>query len=77
MKLAFVFVMAGALAPCCLTAQETKIDSDMISGLGARNIGSAQMSGRVTSLRGAMKLAPHKWEFGYFCRLKESGNSSV
>ena len=50
MKLAFVFVIAGALAVSCLTAQETKIDSDTISGLGARNIGSAQMSGRVTSL---------------------------
>lgn len=38
------------LIPALLAAQELKIDSDTISGLGARNIGSAQMSGRVTSL---------------------------
>src|SRR5271155_2652488 len=38
------------LIPGLLAAQEIKIDSDTISGLGARNIGSAQMSGRVTSL---------------------------
>ncbi|HUJ32885.1 MAG TPA: hypothetical protein VLY23_16500 [Candidatus Acidoferrum sp.] len=31
-------------------AQDVKVDSDTISGLGARNIGSAEMSGRVTSL---------------------------
>jgi photosystem II stability/assembly factor-like uncharacterized protein len=29
-----------------------KVDSDTVSGLGARNIGSATMSGRVTSLAG-------------------------
>ena len=38
------------IAAACLSAQEIKFDSDTISGLGARNIGSAQMSGRVTSL---------------------------
>ena len=27
-----------------------KVDSDAISGLGARNIGSATMSGRITSI---------------------------
>jgi photosystem II stability/assembly factor-like uncharacterized protein len=32
------------------TAQEAKFDSDTISGLGARNIGSATMSGRVSSI---------------------------
>ena len=31
-------------------AQEVKFDSDTISGLGARNIGSATMSGRVAAL---------------------------
>src|SRR5213082_1038483 len=31
-------------------AQDTKFDSDTISGLGARNIGSAAMSGRVAAL---------------------------
>ncbi len=46
MKIAFLLVLATA----SLAAQEIKFDSDTISGLGARNIGSAQMSGRVTSL---------------------------
>src|SRR5256885_12028156 len=31
-------------------AQEAKFDSDTISGLGARNIGSAAMSGRVAAI---------------------------
>jgi len=31
-------------------AQDTKFDSDSISGLGARNIGSAAMSGRVAAV---------------------------
>src|SRR5690242_9755542 len=31
-------------------AQEAKFDSDSISGLGARNIGSAEMSGRVSAV---------------------------
>src|SRR2546430_10703056 len=31
-------------------AQEVKFDSDTISGLGARNIGSAAMSGRVAAI---------------------------
>src|SRR3989442_13789015 len=36
------------------TAQtpSVKVDSETISGLGARNIGSATMSGRVTSIDG-------------------------
>src|ERR1700731_4724171 len=33
-----------------LRAQEVKYDSDSISGLGARNIGSAAMSGRIAAL---------------------------
>jgi photosystem II stability/assembly factor-like uncharacterized protein len=33
-----------------LAGQEVKFDSDTISGLGARNIGSAEMSGRVAAL---------------------------
>jgi photosystem II stability/assembly factor-like uncharacterized protein len=31
-------------------AQDVKVDSDTISGLGARNIGSAEMSGRVAAV---------------------------
>jgi hypothetical protein len=34
----------------CVPAQEAKFDSDSISGLGARNIGSATMSGRVSAI---------------------------
>ncbi|HMD98292.1 MAG TPA: sialidase, partial [Terriglobia bacterium] len=33
-----------------LAGQEVKFDSDTISGLGARNIGSAEMSGRVAAV---------------------------
>jgi len=40
-----LMIFAGA-AP----AQEAKFDSDSISGLGARNIGSAAMSGRVSAI---------------------------
>jgi photosystem II stability/assembly factor-like uncharacterized protein len=36
----------------CVRSQEGKIDSDTISGLGARNIGSAEMSGRVAAVAG-------------------------
>ncbi len=49
----------GILIPCLLfclgaplAAQNAKFDSDTISGLGARNIGSAEMSGRVTTIAG-------------------------
>src|SRR5579871_6517969 len=42
-----VFLVIAALSA---SAQDIPFDSDTISGLGARNIGSAQMSGRVTSL---------------------------
>src|SRR5271163_4002149 len=42
-------VLAGIFVPAAL-AQEAKFDSDTISGLGARNIGSATMSGRVAAL---------------------------
>jgi photosystem II stability/assembly factor-like uncharacterized protein len=43
-------LIAGLIGATGLSAQEVKFDSDTISGLGARNIGSAEMSGRVTSL---------------------------
>jgi photosystem II stability/assembly factor-like uncharacterized protein len=41
-----LFVTAGA------QTSPVKVDSDTISGLGARNIGSAAMSGRITSVAG-------------------------
>ena len=44
-----VVLSAGRFAPGVL-AQDAKFDSDTISGLGARNIGSATMSGRVSAL---------------------------
>jgi photosystem II stability/assembly factor-like uncharacterized protein len=40
-----IFLLGGHAS-----AQEVKFDSDTISGLGARNIGSATMSGRVAAL---------------------------
>src|SRR5947209_4723245 len=36
--------------PASQTAATVKVDSETISGLGARNIGSAQMSGRVAAI---------------------------
>ncbi len=50
MRAAIGFLTAGLLGAMGLCAQQVKFSSDTISGLGARNIGSAQMSGRVTSL---------------------------
>ena len=48
------FRVLAAVAMCGLAAgayaQDAKFDSDAISGLGARNIGSATMSGRVAAL---------------------------
>lgn len=44
-----VFAFVCLVAPC-LYSQDVKFDSDTISGLGARNIGSATMSGRVSAL---------------------------
>jgi photosystem II stability/assembly factor-like uncharacterized protein len=45
------FGLFAALSfPGHLAAQDAKFDSDSISGLGARNIGSATMSGRVSAL---------------------------
>src|SRR5467141_3743274 len=49
---AYLFLLLPALLifPARMPAQEVKFDSDTISGLGARNIGSAAMSGRVSAL---------------------------
>jgi photosystem II stability/assembly factor-like uncharacterized protein len=44
-------LLASALtAAAMLAAQNVKFDSDTISGLGARNIGSAEISGRVATV---------------------------
>jgi photosystem II stability/assembly factor-like uncharacterized protein len=48
---AYLFLLPALLIfPARISAQEVKFDSDTISGLGARNIGSAAMSGRVSAL---------------------------
>ena len=41
------------LAAAAMAQAPVKVDSDTISGLGARNIGSATMSGRIAALDGA------------------------
>src|SRR5882762_7871296 len=50
----FAAVMMATLSTLVLAgparAQEARFDSDTISGLGARNIGSAAMSGRVAAI---------------------------
>jgi photosystem II stability/assembly factor-like uncharacterized protein len=43
-------VVACGFFPLSARAQDAKFDSDTISGLGARNIGSATMSGRIAAL---------------------------
>jgi len=46
-----VVLLAGLFfAAPALPAQQVKVDSDTISGLGARNIGSATMSGRISAV---------------------------
>src|SRR5215470_7963855 len=55
LKIATSFCTAAVLLAYALlsphaVAQEPKFDSDTISGLGARNIGSATMSGRISAL---------------------------
>src|SRR4051812_18916591 len=49
MKRALV-VFSTLLASAALAQSPVKIDSDTISGLGARNIGSAAMSGRIAAI---------------------------
>src|SRR5258707_6046961 len=45
-------VISGVLwmLPASMAAQEAVFDSDTISGLGSRNIGSAAMSGRIAAV---------------------------
>jgi photosystem II stability/assembly factor-like uncharacterized protein len=47
-----VVLLLAAISPTCTHAQEAIFDSDTISGLGARNIGSATMSGRIAAIAG-------------------------
>ena len=51
-RVAQLIIPAFALLAVHASAQTAavKVDSDAISGLGARNIGSATMSGRITSI---------------------------
>jgi photosystem II stability/assembly factor-like uncharacterized protein len=49
-KLARFAALAVLLAASPVFAQEAKFDSDSVSGLGARNIGSATMSGRIAAV---------------------------
>src|SRR6201998_4612516 len=49
-KLALTPLLVLLLWVSASTAQEAKFDSDTISGLGERNIGSAAMSGRVSAV---------------------------
>src|SRR2546428_4659537 len=44
--------LTNTLAITAHAQAPVKVDSDTISGLGARNIGSAAMSGRITSVTG-------------------------
>src|SRR3984885_3183383 len=45
-------LVVGLGAACLVEADEVTVDSGVISGLGARNIGSAAMSGRISALAG-------------------------
>ncbi|HEX3111552.1 MAG TPA: sialidase, partial [Thermoanaerobaculia bacterium] len=48
--IATLFVAGSALAQTSPQTSGVKFDSDTISGLGARNIGSAAMSGRISAV---------------------------
>src|SRR5215472_3392376 len=45
-----MFLVASLILGPAARAQDAKFDSDTVSGLGARNIGSAVMSGRVAAI---------------------------
>ena len=42
--------MCGGIALAATATQEPHFDAGVVSGLGARNIGSAAMSGRIAAL---------------------------
>src|SRR4029077_14851279 len=50
MDVVMTAILAAMIFAGSAPAQEAKFDSDTISGLGARNIGSAAMSGRVSAI---------------------------
>ena len=55
---AFAFLpLATAFGQATKPVSAAKVDSETISGLGARNIGSAAMSGRISALAGVHELA--------------------
>jgi photosystem II stability/assembly factor-like uncharacterized protein len=47
-----IVVIAQATKPAAAPTPAPKVDSETISGLGARNIGSAAMSGRISAIAG-------------------------
>ena len=49
-RMALLAILSVTIVAGSARAQEIKFDSDAISGLGARNIGSATMSGRVAAI---------------------------
>ena len=51
MRRAFAFILAASVG-AAVGAAEPRFDSATISGLGARNIGSAAMSGRISAVAG-------------------------
>jgi photosystem II stability/assembly factor-like uncharacterized protein len=51
-RVVIVGVMLCAIATFAFAQSPVKIDSDTVSGLGARNIGSATMSGRIAAVDG-------------------------
>src|SRR6478672_11119775 len=52
-KTTFTFIFIALLGAVGIHGQAVKVDSETISGLGARNIVSAAMSGRVAAVTGA------------------------
>ncbi len=49
-SLLLITLSTGAIAQATQPASVAKVDSETISGLGARNIGSAAMSGRISAI---------------------------
>jgi hypothetical protein len=54
-KIFLISLIILAFSVFAKAQSNVKIDSDTISGLGARNIGSAAMSGRVSAVDGVQE----------------------